>query len=414
MSAVRIALITHHYEPENNAPQRRWSALVPRFIAAGHDVVVFAPPPHYPSGRVEQLSPADHPSTSSVGRHGETIHRVRFREHGPDLRSRSVDQALAAAHSAWRAICLLHRRSRRPDVVISTVPGLPSIAAGWLVAFMLRGRHVVEMRDAWPDLIEASGMLSAASWRRRAATSLANRAVTIAQRRAASVVTTTQAFAEVLKSRGIAKVDVIRNGTNLEHLQPLPPPRARAAELRVLYAGTVGRSQGLETAIQATVLAAKIGVPVRLRIVGSGAAEAELRELASSLSAPVEFVERVAQAEVFAHYQWADTVLVSLQDWAPFLWTIPSKVYEAIGLQRHITGVVRGEVATLITSLDAGDVVASGDAIGLARLWNELALDRERLAISSRAREWALEHVNYDGLADRYLRLLGDLVEARA
>lgn len=411
---MRIALISHHYEPENNAPQRRWSALVPRFIAAGHEVVVFAPPPHYPTGALEDSADVFMPGRSSTGQYGETVHRVRFREHGPDLRSRSLDQAVAATHSVWRAVRAMRRRTDRPDVVISTVPGLPSIAAGWLVAFLLGARHVVEMRDAWPDLVGASGMLTRASLRRRFATQLATRAVTLAQRRAAAVITTTESFADVLRERGIGRVEVVRNGANLEHLRPLPPKSQEAGPIRVLYAGTIGRSQGLSTAVQAAVLAEHAGFFVELRILGSGAAEQEIRELVASLDAPVQMLGRVAADEVFEHYEWADTALVSLEDWPPFLWTTPSKVYEAIALKRHVTGCLNGETSRLITALEAGDVVPSGDAVALANLWGELSRDRSRLVVNGAARDWALANANFDGLADRYLGLLEEIAPAKA
>lgn len=411
---MRIALITHHYEPENNAPQRRWSALVPRFIAAGHEVVVFAPPAHYPSGKLEDVPDCGASGRSSTGRFGETIHRVKFREHGHDLRSRSLDQAVVAASSVWRALRTMNGRAKRPDVVISTVPGLPSIAAGWLAALLLRAPHVVEMRDAWPDLIEDSGMLERASWRRRLATRLAKLAVTNSQRHSAAVVTTTESFAEVLRDRGVERVEVIRNGANLDNVQALPPRVEHGGPLRVLYAGTIGRSQGLSTAVEAAVLAQQAGFPVEFRVLGSGAAEEELREQVAALQAPVRVLGRVPAVEVINHYAWADTALVSLQDWPPFLWTTPSKLYEAIALGQHVTGCLRGEAAQLITSIGAGDVVQPGDATALARAWSELSADRSRLVVESRARGWTLENVNSGGLADRYLLLLNDLVPERA
>lgn len=410
---MRIALITHHYEPENNAPQRRWSALVPRFIAAGHEVVVFTPPAHYPSGRLEDVTNCGTVGESSTGRFGETIHRVRFREHGHDLRSRSVDQAVVATSSAWAAIRKMRGRGKQPDVVISTVPGLPSIAAGWLVAAILGARHVVEMRDAWPDLIESSGMMNRASLRRRFATHVAKVAVTKSQRRAAAVVTTTQSFAEVLRERGVQRVEVIRNGASLDDVSALPTRVEHGGPLRVLYAGTLGRSQGLATAVEAAALAQQAGHPVQLRLLGSGACEDELREQITELNAPVELLGRVPRGEVRAHYAWADTALVSLEDWPPFLWTTPSKVYEAIALRRHVTGCVRGETEKLILDIQAGDVVHPGDATALARTWGELSLDRSRLVVPQCAREWTLANVNSSGLADSYLGLLEDLVSQK-
>lgn len=405
---MRIALVTHHYEPENNAPQRRWSALVPRLITAGHSVAVFTPPPHYATGRAERLTMDERSGAMVRGRHGETIYRVRFREHGPGLKARSLDQLVAAVDTVWRGWTSMRRRRDRPDVIVSTAPGLPSLGAGWALSKVLRVPHVVEMRDAWPDLIDCSGMLGAGrvTPAKRRLVSIAEQVVTWLQKSAAAVVTTTVSFAEVLRTRGVQSVEVIRNGTNLDHMQPLPAPVLVQAELHVVYVGTIGRSQGLDTAVRAAAAAAARGVALRLRLVGAGADEPELRALAQALGAPVDFVGRVPAADVPQHYAWADTVLVSLKDWAPFHWTIPSKTYEALAVRRHITACVAGEAARLIERVGAGDVVAPGDSGALAGLWAELVANRNRLAVADTGRAWALDNAHFDELALTYGRLL--------
>ena len=45
---MRIVLLSHYYYPEVGAPQRRWRILVDHLRAAGHDVIIVAPHPHYP------------------------------------------------------------------------------------------------------------------------------------------------------------------------------------------------------------------------------------------------------------------------------------------------------------------------------------------------------------------------------
>ena len=71
---MRILVLTHYYAPEYGAPQRRWSALVSRFIAAGHRVTVAAPVPHYPSGRPTVEQRRDHRvGGAEHGAHGETV-----------------------------------------------------------------------------------------------------------------------------------------------------------------------------------------------------------------------------------------------------------------------------------------------------------------------------------------------------
>ncbi|WP_163276487.1 glycosyltransferase family 4 protein [Cellulomonas iranensis] len=408
---MHVLLVTHHYAPETGAPQRRWSAFVRRFVDAGHRVTVLAPPPHYPSGRAGDLAPHDRVGTVTRGQHGETVVRVRFRTHDHRLVSRSVDQAVAATDSLVRAVARYAGRRDRPDVVVATAPGLPSIPAGMAVARLLGRPVVVEMRDAWPDLIGSSGMLGPGHGRgRRAlATTAAHRAMTHLQRRADAVVTTTVSFAEVLRERGARRVEVVRNGTSVAHLDPLPPAVGPAGSLRVLYLGTLGRSQGLAAAVKAADVVRERGVDLVMRVVGTGADEAYLYDTARRLGAPVQFVGRVPQGDVRAHYAWADTSLVSLRDWGPFEWTVPSKLYEALAVGRHVTASIAGEAARIITESDAGDVVAPQDPAALADLWTRLAEDRARLDVGLRGRRWVLDNADHDRLAAHYLDLLGGL-----
>ena len=408
---MHIALVTHHYAPEHGAPQRRWAAFTRRFIAAGHQVTVLTPPPHYPSGRAGELTADVSAGAVTEGALGERIIRVRFREHNDSLISRSLDQAVSALDSFGRGLHHFRQPSRRPDVVIATAPGLPSIPAGMALGSMLRRPTVVEMRDAWPDLIAPSGMMgpddaSSPGGAKRFATRFAHERITHLQRNTAAVVTTTESFAEVLRNRGVHDPQVIRNGSTVELLPIMGPPPMDRSGLRVLYLGTMGRSQGLGTAIQAAKLAAAHGLKITLRFVGSGADDEVLRAQADALRAPVEFVSRCTPAEVAEHYEWADTSLVMLRGWGPFDWTVPSKLYEIMAVRRHVSASLNGEAARVVQEAEAGFVTAPEDATALAHAWLDLAAHREKLDVGNTARTWVINNVHHALLAARYLDLL--------
>src|SRR5690625_1588515 len=91
---MRILLLTHYYAPEFGAPQRRWSALVRRFIASGHQVTVAAPVPHYPGGRPTPTQRRTH-HVGSVerGAQGETVLRTAYLPHRADIFSRTADRS---------------------------------------------------------------------------------------------------------------------------------------------------------------------------------------------------------------------------------------------------------------------------------------------------------------------------------
>ncbi|GAA1723096.1 glycosyltransferase family 4 protein [Brachybacterium phenoliresistens] len=428
---MRILLVTHYYAPEYGAPQRRWSALVRRFVRAGHQVTVVAPVPHYPEGRPTRAHGREHrPGTVERGTWGEQILRTGYLPHRADILTRTADHMVAALDALRRASARFRRPGTRPDVIIATAPAIPSLLVGRVLAARWKVPLIAEMRDAWPDLVTHIGPVVAgedveprrATPARRVASVLAGFAkqqvhhvVSDWQEGADRVVTTTALFADVLRARGIEKVDVVRNGTDLSRLGPaVRRPRSDHEELRVLYLGNMGRSQGLEMVVIAAARLAREGVPIQVRMIGHGVASADLAELAQRLDAPVTVGTRIPHREVGEQYDWADTVLVSLRDWEPFAWTIPSKLYELLATGRHVSAVVAGESADVVRAAGAGDVIRPGDLDGLAELWRRLAADRSGLSTGGAGRDWVALHADDDLLAEVYLEILAETVGDRA
>ncbi|WP_281965246.1 glycosyltransferase family 4 protein [Serinicoccus marinus] len=411
---MRILLLTHYYPPETGPPQLRWSALVRDLVGAGHEVDVITPAPHYPTG---QLLPGEDPAQVGhrhTGEHGETVHRVPFRPSTGTALSLLLDQGLTAAHSmvtAWR-----RRADLRPDVVIATVPGIPTAAAGRAVATLLRAPLVLEMRDAWPDILGGVGDPGAHPARRAVrglVLATARTAVTLLQRSADLVVTTTDSFGETLRERGVGRVVTVRNAHHELPGEAAPrPERSGTSPLRVIYVGTVGRAHGLETSVRAAHLARQAGVDVVLRVVGTGARLAPVRQLVRELQAPVELVGPVPREEVAEHYAWCDTFLVSLRDWPGLCRTVPSKLYEALALGLHVSASVAGEAAEIVERTGAGFAVPPEDAETLAAAWRELAArgpspDRPRM------RAWLEEHATESGASARLMEALASLTRQR-
>lgn len=433
---MRILLLTHYYPPESGAPQQRWAALAEHFVAAGHELTVIAPSPHYPHGSLLPEHAAMAPGAVHPGPHGETVHRVAYRGYAGDVGSRFVDQ-LVAARAAVRTARTVGARTgvgragvagagagpATPQVVVATVPSLPMLWAGRRVAARLGVPVVAEMRDAWPDLLTvadewdtiSSGRAKRAARRvSRGGLTGVGRATTHEQRRADAVVTTTDTFAQALRGRGMGRVHVVRNGAH-----PVPgyaghtPRDAADGTLNVLYAGTMGRAQGLATAVQAAALAGIRGTRVRLRLVGDGADRPQLVALAAAERVEVEFVEPVPRAAMGEHYAWCDTVLVCLRPWPALELTVPSKLYEAMALGVHVTGSVAGEAAEIITGAHAGHVATPGDAAALAELWESVAADRSRLDPGTDGIAWVGEHAEDSRLARDYLEILDGVVTGR-
>ncbi len=385
---MRIQLITHSYLPERTPPQRRWAAFVEAFRAEGWEVDVVAPPAD--PGHVPAVPATGTETTGGTGPsgergpRGERIHRtVRWAA----LRGTRDGRFLGHILHAVAAIPV-GLRTPRPDVLVITVPALPTVVAGWTLSRLRRVPLIVEMRDAWPDLARESGVSTGLLSR------LMEALVTGTQRSADLVVTVTEGFAERLRERGIARVEVVGNGVPLADLPELPPRERAAGHLNVLYLGNHGESQGLETVIRAAALVRDAPESVTVRLVGSGTRFDALAALNASLDTPVRMSGPVHGEALREQYEWADTCLVSLRpDWPSFEWTVPSKTYELLAVGRHVTAVVTGEAARILEDSGAALLVGS-DPAALAEAWRRLARDPGSTAVAGRGREWVARHAD--------------------
>lgn len=370
------------------------------------------PTPHYPAGRA---TPADRhahpPGAVEIGEHGETVLRSGYLRNRGDIATRSLDHAAAAADGARRARRHF-RRGDRPDVVVATSPAIESLLAGRFLSRLWSVPLVAEMRDAWPDLVTHMESPTGHSGARlgragRLAKAAVHTRITQWQRGADAIVTTTERFADVLRGRGLGSVHVIRNGADLPRIEA-PPAHApdHHPELRCVYLGNLGRSQGLDMVVRAAARLQDQGVRVNVRMMGHGAYAADLAALAARLHAPVRVSTRIPHSLVRHEYAWSDTVLVSLRDWAPFDWTVPSKLYEVMATGRHVTGVLRGEAADVLRAAGAGEVVTPGDEDALVQLWSALAADRSRLGAFGGGRDWVAREADDNVLAARYLQII--------
>ncbi len=393
---MRVLVVSHVWEPESGTPQRRWAWLAGALTAAGHEVDVLAPPPHYPTGKLLDHSGRFAPGTVAPGENGETIWRTAFREHDPTLPSRTIDQAVTMRSQISIGARVITRR--RPDIIVATAPPLPAATAAMTLARKAHLPYILDLRDVWPDLLRYMNQWSATTGRSDPGSPLKRSlfhtvarvgglSTTRAIRRASGIVTTTSSFADLLHSRGTENTLVLRNLGATREIEMDPAP-LDSPTLNILYAGTTGRAQELENALRALADVRKRGADVRMRVVGSGAHLKTLRHNAETLDIPVEFTGRILFDEVTKHYRWADTVLVHLQNWDPLDYTVPSKLYEVLEIGRHISLSVNGEAARIVRVAHAGDVVPAMDRKALSQLWWDLAHDRSRLRVGDGGRQW--------------------------
>lgn len=433
---MNILVLSQYWAPENGIPQRRWSWLTKILVRAGHEVTVVAPPPHnertidfrewrergglFPNPAIE------------TGPSGERIIRSGFFPAGKSLTQRAFNQASVAI-----SILVMSTSNRgqfagyKPDLVIGTVPALPTSVVTQLVAKRYKIPYIIDLRDAWPELLKDSQSWNKGIGKRsirekflskgpfQLLSKITEISMNTSLQHANGIITTSEHFADHLRTQlhfghNTPKViDTVRNVFPPKTVYTPKDKRFREGmALNVLYAGTVGRAQKLDNAIRAVSIADERGYSVNLRILGDGAAWIALKELISETNVSATIEHRLPADDLYQHYDWADTALVHLTDWAPLARTIPSKTFELMSVGLHISAVVFGETAELIQELDAGDVVSPEDPEALAQLWIELINDRSKLSVSAKGRQWVEKQRN-DIVPVTLLSIIEDVAQGR-
>jgi glycosyltransferase involved in cell wall biosynthesis len=249
--------------------------MATRFAAAGHDVHVIAS-----SGTEKWML---EPSRGPAELDGITVHwiRVKYATRMGFLR-RMWSFVVFAVLAGWRA------RRLKADVVFATSTPLTIALPG---VFAKRGRRapmVFEVRDLWPEVPIAIGMLRSPLLR-RAAFWLEH----FAYRHAEAIIALSPGMAEGVIRAGVPadNVTIIPNACDRARFDVGPAVGLRFREERpwlglrplVVYVGTVGRIHGVGYLARLAHEVARLDGDVRFLVVGDGPERDSVSRLAREL-----------------------------------------------------------------------------------------------------------------------------------
>jgi glycosyltransferase involved in cell wall biosynthesis len=406
---MRVTILTHYYPPEVGAPQARLSALAGGLAERGLQVAVHTCFPHYPDGEIK----APYRNRPLLVESDGPVRIVRSAVYATANRGFA---GRLANHASLSLSALVTARATGPaDVVVVESPPLLLAGAAIPYARLKRARLVVNVSDLWPDsAIELGALHSPAAI--RAARTLER----ACYRDAAAITCPTEGIADTLARRpeSAGKVHRIPPAVDLSRFGATEgevPPRDGREPFRVLYAGTIGLAQGLDTLVEAAgMLERDGGSPVEVLIAGDGAEGPELRaRLAERGPGNVRMLGMVPHDQVPDLYAEADAAAVLLRDRPLFAGALPTKMLEAMAAARPILLSASGEAARFVERSGGGAVVAPEDPVALAGAIRELAGDPERCErLGLAGRSWVeRSHARERSLAE-WAELLRELAAA--
>jgi glycosyltransferase involved in cell wall biosynthesis len=404
VSKLHILFLTHYFPPEVNAPASRTHENAKRWVRAGHRVTVITCAPNHPKGIV-------YPGYRNALREWEEIDGIRvlrvktFLSPNKGFGRRTLNY-ISYMISAITFCSLV----KDVDVVVSTSPQFFCGMAGYFVSRLKGKPWVLEIRDLWPESIIAVGAIS-----NRKVIGILEGLETFMYRNAARIVSVTDSFKAHIVRRGIPpeRVSVIKNGADLERYSPLPKDNRVREELGLngkfvaSYVGTHGMAHALGTVFRAAENL-KDSPQFVFLLVGDGAERDTLVKTQESLGLKNVIMlpqqEKSRMPEIIAA---SDVNLVLLKKADLFKTVIPSKIFEAMAMERPIILGVEGESKEIIEEGDCGICIEPENAQELAKALVTLCGDKETAdRLGRNGRKFVERYFDRDKLAVDYLDLL--------
>lgn len=359
---MRILLLTQWFDPE---PTFKGLLFARELVRRGHEVEVLTGFPNYPGGKLYpgyRIRPWRCEIVDGI----RVVRVMLYPSHDRSRWRRVLNYVTFALSASVLGPFLI----KRPDVVYIYHPPA-TVALPALVIKMLRRSPVVyDIQDLWPDTVRASGMVSG-----RRILGMLGRWCNIVYRRTDQITVLSPGFRTILLSRGLepGKVHVIYNWCDEERISAFGRDHQLASELgfagrfNVVFAGTMGLAQKLETVLEAARICRERCPAVRFVFVGGGIEKARLEELARVMALEnVVFLERQPVERIGRILALADVLLVHLKDDPLFCITIPSKTQAYMAAGKPVLMAVRGDAADLVERAGAGLCCEPENAVALA------------------------------------------------
>ena len=397
---MRLIYFHQHFSTPKGSAGIRSYKMARRLVARGHQVTMVCG--SYGAGTTGLTQPF------VKGRRCGTVDGIDIIEF--DLAYSNTDGFIKRAGTfmkfALRSVGLAF--TERYDVLFATTTpltaGIPGILARWL-----RGKpFVFEVRDLWPELPRAMGVirnplvLGAMSLLEWASYKSAHRLVGLSP-----------GIVDGITHRGVPRDLVISvpNGCDLSifagEVEPWRPEQVRPTDLLAVFAGTHGMANGLDAVLNAAAELKRRGRDdIKLLLIGQGKLKPALVGRAQREGLDnVVFHEPVNKARLAGLMAATDLGLQVLANVPAFYYgTSPNKFFDYIAAGLPVLNNYPGWLAEMITEQRCGFAVPPDNPTAFADALEQAAADRTALkAMGQRGRALAEAQFDRTRMADRWV-----------
>ncbi len=342
---MRLLILTQYFPPEVGAPQNRLFELAVRLQKMGVDITVMTAMPNYPKMVIHE----DYRGKKYLYEemHGLKVHRSSIYV--------TTDRSILKRLLNYFSFVLSSYRSSSKiqgsfDFVFCESPPLFLGISAFFLAKKKKAKMIFNVSDLWPESAEKLGLVT-----NKLLLRISTWLEEFLYRKSAIITGQTQGIVANIQSR-FPKSNVywLPNGVDLSYYDPskyMSDWKASVGlkneDLVFLYAGIIGYAQGLDLLLDAATLL-KDKNDIKIVLLGDGPEKERLVKKAEQLELKnVLFFEPVAKAQMPNIVAAATAAIIPLRRLELFKGAIPSKIFEALSMQKPILLGVEGEAKQL-------------------------------------------------------------------
>lgn len=406
---MKLLILTQYYPPEIGAPQNRLHELAVRLKKNGVEVEILTALPNYP--KMEVMTEYRKGKNRFELMDEIPVHRSWiYVSHSKGIIARLLNYFSFVWSSYWRG-----RRLGKYDFIMVESPPLFLGYSAIALAKKMKAKLIFNVSDLWPESAEKLGIVT-----NKRLLNLAYRLEAKCYNFSTLITGQTEGIVTDIQTRFPSRnVYWLPNGVDIDFYNPehidggdfRSKNGFKNDDLLFFYGGILGYAQGLEVILHAAAMLQDLK-NVYFIIQGAGPEKEKLISLTKELGLEnVLFLPPVSKSEMPAVVKSIDVALVPLKNLPLFQGAIPSKVFEALAMEKPLLLGVDGEARNhFITKAQAGLYFEPENANELAKQVRLLSVNPEMIVkMGQNARRYVGEFFNRDILAQSFQKQLNDL-----
>jgi colanic acid biosynthesis glycosyl transferase WcaI len=382
----------------------------------GHEVTVLTSMPHYnPSQRV-LCNPVYRAQVGKIfteaHESGVRVLRVYMPLKGQRVWRRAID------YLWFHLVTLIIAATKvsRQDVIFVPSPPITLGLEGYVLAKLLGGKLIYDVRELWPDVPVRLGLI-----RNRFLVRMVYAIEGFVYRRSSGITSIAECFIAGMVKRGVPreKLYFTPNFVDVAWISPggksnsFSREHGMESKYVAFYGGNIGLTQGLEILVE-------IGKELEeeddivLLVIGDGAGRTKLEQaIRDSGLKNIHLLPFQPQNRVPDVYATADVCLSPMRFGFSYD-TVPSKIYTAMAAGRPVISASESdtESAELVRDSRGGLVVAPESPSEMAQAIRSLHSSPEIAREMGRnARQWIIDHYSKDAVIASYDQVIQGVVE---